>query len=330
MNISAHTPTRSLAQLSPLKTPVRNSAAKENAAVPGDSVDLSAALPTAAPQGKTLAKQASSTGARIFGALGLGLVALSLAGCGGGSTPTPAPAQPNQTQQQPGQNQAQATSYAQRMEQLKSQSDKTGYHQMAEAGYQRAILQRFANATDPASKPAQEIAQRGVEAFNYNASPAEQQKLMRDVMQAIAELKSDAPEVVRYTQAAQGALRVGQAFSDGAKAAPGGIVGQVKSRAYEEAFKTVLQRLRQAPEQLKNQSGHDPALIRNYVESLALGPEVALEFGAQLNDSGLATVLYSSTGDVLYQRVSTDGGVLGAQVTSAIQLIQNLRSQFGL
>lgn len=329
MNISAHTPTRHLAQLSPLKTPARKADVAETSSAPGDQVALSTPAPPAAPAGETLARHGTSTGARILGALGLGLVGLSLAGCGGG-TPTPAPAPPNQTQQQPGQNQAQATSYAQRMEQLKGQSDKTGYHQMAEAGFQRATLQRFASSTDPAAKPVQEIAQRAVEAFNYNASPAEQQKLMRDVMQAIAELKSDAPEVVRYTQAAQGALRVGQAFSDGAKSAPGGIVGQVKSRAYEEAFKTVLQRLRQAPDQLKNQSGYDPALIRNYVESLALGPEVALEFGAQLNDPGLASVLYSSTGDVLYQRVSTDGGVLGSQVTSAIQLIQNLRNQFGL
>lgn len=328
MNISAHSPARSLAQLSPVKTPARKAEAQAETTAPtSDTVEVSQAPPAQA-QGETIARQGTSTAHRVLGALGLGLVALSLAGCNfGGGTPTPAP--PNQTQQQ-GQNQAQATSYTQRMEQLKSQSDKTGYHQMAEAGYQRAILQRFANATDAASKPVQEVAQKGVEAFNYNASPAEQQKLMRDVMQVIAELKSDAPEVVRYTQAAQGALQVGQAFSDGAAKAPSGLVAQVKSRGYEEAYKSLLLRLKQAPDQLKNQSGYDPALIRNYVESLSIGPEVALEFGAQLNDPGLSTVLYASTGDVVQARITTDGGVLGSQVTTAIQLIQNLRNQFGL
>lgn len=320
MRISEHTPTPKFARLSPLRS--GKAGAESAQSMPSESVELSA--PAKEDASGAVRAHAKGLGPRLLGVLGLGLVGLTLAGCGGGNQPTPTP--PNQQQQQ---TQASAKSYTQRLEQLRSQSDKTGYYQMAEAGYQQAILQRFAAASDPASKEVQDLAKKALEAFDYNADPAAQQKLMRDVMQAIAQIKSDAPEVTRFTQAAQASLQIGQAFSDGAAQAPGGIVGQVKSRAYEEGFKSLLQRLKQAPDQLKDQSGYDPALIRNYVESLSIAPEVALEFGPQLGDPGLSAVLYGATGDVVYQRIKTDGGVLGGQVTAAIQLIQNLRQSLG-
>ena len=265
---------------------------------------------------------------KVMAGMGLGIVALSLAGCGGGGGDKPVVPTPDQTQQQT--QQSTAANYTARMDQLRSQSDKTGYYQMAEAGYQQTVLQRFAKIQDPAAKEVQEIAQKGVDAFDFKGDPAAQQKLMREVMKAIAEVKSDAPEVVRYTEAAKATLTIGQAFADNAAKAPGGIVAQVKNAAYEQGLKAALEKLKAAPDQLKNQSGYDPALIRNYVESLSLGPEVAMEFAPQLNDTGLSAVLYEQTGEVLYQRAKADGQVLGGQVTAAIELIQNLRKQFGM
>lgn len=294
---------------------------------PQERVELSNATMQKAETGK-MAGRNGGVMSKVLAGLGLGVVALSVVGCGGGNNPANPTPNTNQTQQQT-QQQSTAATYTARMDQLRGQSDKTAYYQMAEAGYQHAVLQRFAKVTDPAAKPVQELAQKAVEAFDFKADPATQQKLMREVMKAIAEMKSDAPEVVRYTQAANASLTIGQAFAENAAKAPGGIVAQVKNAAYEQGLKAALEKLKAAPDQLKNQSGYDPALIRNYVESLSLGPQVALEFAPQLNDQGLATVLYEQTGDVLYQRAKTDGSVLGTQVTTAIELIQNLRKQFG-
>ncbi|MCW5867164.1 MAG: hypothetical protein KIS61_07855, partial [Candidatus Eremiobacteraeota bacterium] len=89
-------------------------------------------------------------------------------------------------------------------------------------------------------------------------------------------------------------------------------------------FKAALEKIQAAPDQLKNQSGYDPALIRNYVESVSLNPQIALEFAPQLNDPGLTAVLYQTTGNALYQRMSSDGGVLGGQVQAALQLLKTL------
>jgi hypothetical protein len=285
-----------------------------------DSVQFSRSPMERAETGK-LQRGNRKVMSKLLAGVGLGVVAMSLVGCGGGETPPAPPA--NQTQQQP--QQSSAATYTARMDQLRSQSDKTGYHQMAEAGYHLTVLQRFAKISDPAARSVQEIAQKGVEAFDFKADPAAQQKLMRDVMKLIAETKSDAPEVVRYTQAAQATLTIGQAFSENAAKAPGGIVAQLKNSAYEQGLKAALTRLKAAPDQLKDQSGYDPALIRNYVESLSMGPEVALEFAPQLNDTGLSAVLYEQTGEVLYQRAKADGQILGSQVTAAMELLQSLR-----
>ena len=45
-----------------------------------------------------------------------------------------------------------------------------------------------------------------------------------------------------------------------------------------------------------------------------------------MNDQGLSAVLYQTTGNALYQRMSTDGGVLGSQVQAALQLLHTLTS----
>lgn len=322
---------QSLAKQSPIlksrsSTPLKSHAdarrETEESGQPQDSVQFSRIPMERAETGK-MARRNGGVMSKVLAGIGLGVVALSLVGCGGsgpgGETPPTAPAQ---TQQQP--QQSTAATYTARMDQLRSQSDKTGYYQMAEAGYHNAVLQRFAKISDPAAKSVQEIAQKGMEAFDYKADPATQQKLMRDVMKLIAETKSDAPEVVRYTQAAQATLTIGQAFADNAAKAPGGMVAQLKSAGYEQGLKLALGKLKAAPDQLKNQSGYDPALIRNYVESLSMGPEIALEFAPQLNDTGLSAVLYEQTGDVLYQRAKTDGQVLGSQVTAAIEFIQSI------
>jgi len=316
----------------PLKTRQQAEADSQQAEPSGsqDSLQLTRPPMEKADVAK-VARGQHSLMSKVFGGLGLGLVAMSLAGCnlgggGGGQTPTP-PA--NQTQQQ-NQQQSTAATYSARLDQLRNQSDKTGYYQMAEAGYHRAVLNRFAQISDPAAQPVKELAQKAVEAFDFKADPAAQQKLMREVMKAIAEMKSEDPAVVRYTQAAQATLRIGQGFADNAAKAPGGIVAQLKNSAYDQGLTAALERLKAAPDQLKNQSGYDPALIRNYVESLSLGPEIALEFAPQLNDQGLSAVLYEQTGDILYQRVKTDGQVLGGQVTAALELIQNLRNKFGI
>lgn len=314
-----------LATMSPISQPVRSRLQEASplkpATEPGERVELSA--PPAA-DGEALKSQSNQTARKVLAGIGLALVALSLTGCNfGGETPAPAP---DQQQQQ----QVNAENLTQRLEQLRSQSDKTGYHQMAEAGYQRATLERFAQVTDPAAASVREIAKKGLEAFDFKADPAAQQKLMREVMKAIADLKSDAPEVVRYTQAAQASLTTGENFASNASKASAGIVAQIKSRGYEEGLKAALARLQQAPDLLKDKSGYDPALIRNYVESLSMGTEIALDYGAQLGDPGLSSVLMEQTGDVLYQRVKGDGQVLGSQVTAAIELVQGLRKQFGL
>lgn len=265
-----------------------------------------------------LAKRGHGVLGKVFGALGLGLVALSLAGCNFGPTPTPPPNNNEKPQE------STAATYTARMDQLRGQSDKTGYYQMAEAGYNNAVLQKFAQATDPAAKDVAELAKKAVESFNFKGDPAEQQKLTRDVLKAIAEMKGDDSGLVRYTQAAQTTLAIDQAFADGAKQAPGGIVAQLKNSAYEQGFKAALEKIQAAPDQLKNQSGYDPALIRNYVESVSMNPQIALEFAPQLNDPGLTAVLYQTTGNALYQRMSTDGGVLGSQVQTALQLLKTL------
>lgn len=315
---------QSLAHQSPLQ---RSSAVKtpapSAAAEPSESVTLSGLRPEApAPEkadtGK-LTKQGSSVLGKVFGGLGLGLMALSLAGCNfGGGTPTPTP--PNNEKPQ----ESTAATYTARMDQLRGQSDKKGYYQMAEAGYNNAVLQRFAQSTDPAAKDVAELAKKAVETFNFKGDPAEQQKLTRDVLKAIAEMKGDDSGLVRYTQAAQTTLAIDQAFADGAAAAPGGIVAQVKNAAYDQGFRAALEKIKAAPDQLKDQSGYDPALIRNYVESVSLNPQIALDFAPQLNDQGLTAVLYQTTGNALYQRVSTDGGVLGTQVQTALQLLKTL------
>lgn len=317
---------QSLSQHSPLQ---RRSGVKTSAAPaaqePSESVSLTGLTPQApaldkADTGK-LARQGSGVLGKVFGGLGLGLMALSLAGCnfgGGGTTPTPTP--PNNEKPQ----ESTAATYSARMDQLRGQSDKKGYYQMAEAGYNNAVLQKFAQATDPAAKDVAELAKKAVETFNFKGDPAEQQKLTRDVLKAIADMKGDDSGLVRYTQAAQTTLSISQAFADGAASAPGGIVAQVKNAAYEQGFKAALEKIKAAPDQLKDQSGYDPALIRNYVESVSLNPQIALDFAPQLNDQGLTAVLYSTTGNALYQRVSTDGGVLGSQVQSALQLLKSL------
>lgn len=264
-----------------------------------------------------MARQGHGVLGKVFGALGLGLVALSLAGCNfGPGTPTP----PNNEKPQ----ESTAATYTARMDQLRNQSDKTGYYQMAEAGYNNAVLQRFAQASDPAAKDVAELAKKAVETFNFRGDPAEQQKLTRDVLKAIAEMKGDDSGLVRYTQAAQTTLAIDQAFADAARQAPGGIVAQVKNAAYEQGFRAALEKIQAAPDQLKNQSGYDPALIRNYVESVSINPQIALDFAPQLNDPSLTAVLYQTTGNALYQRMSTDGGVLGSQVQTALQLLKTL------
>ncbi|MBN9414609.1 MAG: hypothetical protein J0I12_04180 [Candidatus Eremiobacteraeota bacterium] len=296
--------------------------APSEATEPTESVTLSgrpsAPVVEKADTGK-LAQQGSGVLGKVFGGLGLGLMALSLAGCNfGGGTPTPTP--PNNEKPQ----ESTAATYTARMDQLRGQSDKKGYYQMAEAGYNNAVLQKFAQATDPAAKDVAELAKKAVETFNFKGDPAEQQKLTRDVLKAIAEMKGDDSGLVRYTQAAQTTLAIDQAFADGAAAAPGGIVAQLKNSAYEQGFKAALEKIQAAPDQLKNQSGYDPALIRNYVESVSINPQIALDFAPQLNDQGLTAVLYQTTGNALYQRVSTDGGVLGTQVQTALQLLKTL------
>lgn len=325
MKIQAHSPASHLRATSPLPRP---QAAAETTA-PAERVELSSPpLEPAHIPGPARAAQ-SSLLHKVMGGLGLGLVALSLVGCGGGTpgTNTNASEQTQQNQQQ--QQQTQASSYAQRLEQLRGQQDKTGYYQMAEAGFQRAILQRIANSSGAESKEIGELAQKGLEAFDFKADPATQQKLMREVMEAIAKSPADNPGATRLTQAAASALQVGKSFADGASKAPGGIVAQVKVRGYEEALKAALEKLRQAPDALKDKSGYDPALVRQYVESLSIAPEVVLEFAPTLGDNGLAAVLYEQVGDALYQRVKGDGQILGGQVTAALELIQNLRKQFG-
>lgn len=324
MKIQAHMAASHLRSTSPLARPQ----APAEKASPLEQVELSSppmepvqiATPARADQNRLLHK--------VLGGLGLALVALSLVGCGGG-TPGSNTNAGEQTQQNQNQQQTQATSYAQRLEQLRGQQDKTGYFQMAEAGFQRAILQRIANSSGPESKEIGELAQKGLEAFDFKADPATQQKLMREVMEAISKLPADNPGATRLTQAAASALQVGKSFADAASKAPGGIVAQVKVRGYEEALKAALEKLRQAPDTLKDKSGYDPALVRQYVESLSMAPEVVLEFAPTLGDNGLAAVLYEQVGDALYQRVKGDGQVLGGQVTAALELIQNLRKQFG-
>lgn len=267
-----------------------------------------------------LAKRGHGVLGKVFGGLGLGLVALSLAGCNLGGTPDTPPTPPNNEKPQ----ESTAATYAARMDQLRNAQNKTGYYQMAEAGYNNAVLQNFAQASDPAAKDVAELAKKAVESFNFKGDPAEQQKLTRDVLKAIAEMKGDDSGLVRYTQAAQTTLAIDQAFADGAAQAPGGIIAQVKNAGYEQGFKAALEKIKAAPDQLKNQSGYDPALIRNYVESVSINPQIALDFAPQLNDPGLTAVLYQTTGNALYQRVSADGGVLGTQVQTALQLLKTL------
>lgn len=327
MKIQAQAPHSQIRQGSPLRRPSQ----AESIPLPGESVQLSGlpkeeagiSPPQRATQSRLLHK--------ALAGVGLALVALTLVGCGGDT-----PANNNgaeQTQQQPQnpqQQQAQATSYAQRLEQLKGQQDKTGYYQMAEAGFQRAILERMARSTESETKEIRELAQKGLEAFDFKGDPATQQKLMREVMEAISKMPADNPAATRFTQAAASALQVGKKFADGASKASGGLVAQVKVRGYEEALKAALEKLRQAPDALKDKSGYDLALIRQYVESLSIAPEVVLEFAPTLGDNGVAAVLYEQVGDALYQRVKGDGQILGGQVTAALELIQNLRNRFGL
>ncbi|MBS2037863.1 hypothetical protein JST97_22955 [bacterium] len=317
----------SLAKSSPLqrlKTPMPRSAKSSDG--PTESVSLSGQAP--APQAPAnldaadrsrLSRSGHGLSAKLLGGLGLGLVALSLAGCGGGNNPTPAPAPNNEKPQE-----STAATYSARMDQLRGAQDKTGYYQMAEAGYNNAVLQNFANASDPAAKEVAEIAKAATGQFNFKGEPAAQQKLTREALTAIAQLKGEDSGLVRYTQAAQTTLKIDEAFAQSAGQAPGGIVAQLKNSAYEQGFQAALAKIKAAPDQLKNQSGYDPALVRNYVESLSVNPQIALDFAPQMNDEGLKAVLYQTTGNALYERVSSDGGVLGTQVQSAMQLLHSL------
>lgn len=264
-----------------------------------------------------LSKRGHGLAGKVLGGVGLGLVALSLAGCGGG-TPTPNP--PNNEKPQ----ESTAATYTARMDQLRGAQDKTGYYQMAEAGYNNAVLQNFANATDPAAKEVAEIAKAATGQFNFKGDPAAQQKLTREALNAIAQLKGEDSGLTRYTQAAQTTLKIDEAFAQSAGTAPGGIVAQLKNSAYEQGFQAALAKIKAAPDQLKGQSGYDPALVRNYVESLSVNPQIALDFAPQMNDEGLKAVLYQTTGNALYERVSTDGGVLGTQVQTAMQVLHTL------
>ena len=311
----------SLAQHSPLKgnRPVKTMACLDDSG-PAETVSLSTLPSLDKADAGTLAKPRHNVLGKVFGGLGLGLMALSLAGCNLGGTPDTPPTPPNNEKPQ----ESTAATYTARMDQLRNSENKTGYYQMAEAGYNNAVLQNFAKATDPAAKDVAELAKKAVDSFNFKGDPAEQQKLTRDVLKAIAEMKGDDPGLVRYTQAAQTTLTIDEAFASGAPQAPGGMFAQVKNAAYEQGFKAALEKIKAAPDQLKNQSGYDPALIRNYVESVSINPQIALDFAPQMNDQGLSSVLYQTTGNALYQRMSTDGGVLGSQVQTALQFLKTL------
>lgn len=267
-----------------------------------------------------LSKRGHGLTGKLLGGLGLGLVALSLAGCGGGNNPTPAPNTPNNEKPQ----ESTAATYTARMDQLRGAQDKTGYYQMAEAGYNNAVLQNFANASDPAAKEVADIAKAATGQFNFKGDPAAQQKLTREALNAISQLKGEDSSLTRYTQAAQTTLKIDEAFAQNAGQAPGGIVAQLKNSAYEQGFQTALAKIKAAPDQLKGQTNYDPALVRNYVESISVNPQIALDFAPQMNDEGLKAVLYQTTGNALYERVSSDGGVLGTQVQSAMQLLHTL------
>lgn len=307
---------------SPLQRGQRSRPTQETSADPQERVELSGApaLP-AKVSTEGLSRQGSSWTRRLLGGLGLGLVALSLAGCnldgiGGGNPPAPTP---NQQQEQ----QVKAASYAERMDQLRNQSDKTGFYQMAEAGYQKALLEQFAKVTDPASKSVQEMAAKGLELFDFKGDPAAQQKIMREVMSAISQIKSEDQAISKYVQAAQTSLKVGQNMVNNA-GQNGGLLASAKAAAFQEAMKQALTQFNQAPDLLKQQSGYDPAVVRNYVESLSMAPQIALDFGPQLKDDGLAATLYSETSTATYERIKADGNVLGSAVTTAMTVLENL------
>lgn len=313
---------QSLARQSPL---TRSIVAKPTSAPtpleqqqPGESVSLSAPSLDKADASQ-LAKRGSGVLSKVLGGLGLGLVALSLVGCGGGTPGTP-PTPPNNEKPQ----QSTAATYTARLDQLRGAKDQTGYFQMAEAGYNRAVLENFSKASNPAAKDLAELAKKAIDTFDFKGDPAAQQKLTREALQAISEMKSDDSAVTAYTQAAQTTLAIDQAFAQAAPSATGGLMLTLKNSAYEQGFKAALEKIQAAPDQLKGQSGYDPALIRNYVQSVSINPQIALDFAPQLNDPNMASVLYQTTGNALYQRMTIDGSVLGSQVQSALQLLKTL------
>jgi hypothetical protein len=319
MIVSASHRQAHLFRLSPLGEKAAPAEARASSREPEERVELSHA--PSGPSGSQLARQ-SSWSRRLLAGVGLGMMAFSVAGCipqgPGGADAGAGKADQQQV--------VTATDYTQRMDQLRSQKDKTAFYQMAEAGYQKAMLERFAGAP-PAVL---EIAQKAVQAFDFKGDPAEQQKLMREALTAISQLSSQDTQVNRYQEAARSSLTIGEAFQPGAAAGAFDLVSGLKVAGYQKVLPQVLTHLRQAPDLVAQQSGYDIALVRNYVESLVMAPEVTLAFAPQLKDDALANRLFEKTGDVLYQKARAEGDLLGSQVTTALDMLQKIRTSVGI
>lgn len=313
MQITGLSQRTSLQRLSPLPATQSRTQVADG---PRESVDLSEI--SGSPSGGQLAKQTSWSN-RLISALGLGVMALSVAGC---IPQGPATNEGGQAEQQ---QVVTATDYAQRMDQLRAEKDKTAFYQMAEAGYHKAMLDRFQGAP-PAIL---EIAQKAVQAFDFKGDPAAQQRQMQEAMRTIAELSNQDSQAARFQDAARTSLEIGKVFQQGAGGGAFDLVSGLKLAAYQKALPQALVHIRQAPDLVAQQSGYDLALVRNYVESMVMAPEVTLAFAPQLKDDALAARLFEKTGDELYKRVQTEKDWLGSGVTSALDVIQNIRKSVG-
>lgn len=297
MNIAA-SPLRSLSTISAPPAPRR--AAAEGAVEVGPSDRLSRA------------ENAEDGGWRRLGAgAALGLVALGLTGCNS-SAPTPPSAQ----------QQTHYASLSARLEAMRNKSEGTAYYAMAEAGFNRTMLQDLSKrSTTPEAAAVRALADKAVAAFNVNGNAAEQQALTRAALTEIAGLKSDSYNVQGSAQAASFALQTDTLFAQSAGTASNGLADQLKNRVYEEALKASLSKLATAPAMISQQTGHELGLVQMYVDAVSAGPNAALAYANELGDPALASTLFRSSGTTLVQTAQNQSALLGPVVSQAIAVL---------
>lgn len=295
----------------------RNSVAPEVDVFTPELGDVAAPETVRSPAG--IEQTASGSARRAAGLLLVGVVAgLALTGCGDGGLPIPGI--PGTTQGQEQGELKTADTMTERLGLLQKQ-DKAAYLDLAEANYYHKILTVVSQGQEEAARPMVELAAQALEGFDHNQNPTELRDHLREHLEAIAEQDAGMTgEAARFKVLAQAGVAIGNRFDVNAANVPGGIFGQAKLAAYEEAMSYALE----LPEHVKARPEIDYEAVHGYAESLAETARLAQEAVKDLPDTGTKVALYDQVAEELYQRVSHDADVLGGEFLKYLEIAREL------